>query len=913
MIHNIDVSAIHCSHSEAGLSRSNSDAAYKSRRRVRFPEDDKLISDYLEPFRLVPDNCSSEELQAAYLSSCFEHRITPINFLLEQIKGIDLSICNERYSRLSLRGIRLNRFHIETMEAIFQRAHFREIDFENTFLDEQSASALFDMLLHYESCTDLSISLNLNKTLPSQAWSRCVNFMRKSSALRRFTLSHTPLRLENFHGLSFYGLCLERLHFVDCNLTGQALYGLIQWLYVLLSSTSLYPPTRDRSGSLSGCGGPRFRGWRHRRQSGSSGLNSSTTNAPTNINTIASNFSNAKPSIWELKLGLMNNRLISPDVEAILPLIRHQLMIPKISKLENVEFEDHNNDGNNIDENIMSDKLTNNSYPMKSVLLKKSNSVSSTSCNFLPVGGIGYLSELNLSHNNIGDDGLGILCTGLLQSYRNRLRERFSSLNDGEILELTMSSNDSVPNFDLYCTSQSTPMKILNLQRLYLVDNNLGIEGMQALAVVLMQTPKSLISLVGGLTSLDLSTNPNIGDKGIEILCEGLIRNYSLRELYLRSVNMSFLGIFALSSFLSESKCLKYLDIRSNNLDLASIMALSRTLSINKTLTSLVSDARRWANSQVDLSDKDKDLVESLLECIDSSLKRNRLEDEIAGNNNDNNDTNNASTTHCDTTTPNDADSKENSFDTSNLSNNRQIMYCNDSYPINCNMLNDNEVSLVTTNYTSDDASVLSSRDSDNIINDNTSLKSGNLFSEKTVEQLDDGNEVVENRNCKIISSDRVHEVCTDCVLNNITPNEVDKFINDIDNNNRSEAGIKEKAKEEPTSLPQNPCNSLMFIRNSSSESCSTNLLQDEGISSNNSENNELLNYANKSVTLQSSEVVFDTSNLSNASLNQENNGNHIGNAIHSKNVIKPKSKPKSKRTSHRNKESASKIDANGV
>ncbi|VDP26128.1 unnamed protein product [Schistosoma mattheei] len=87
MTNNIDfVSAIHCGHSESKLTRSNSDAPFKSIRRVRFPEDDKLISDYLEPFRLIPDNCSSEELQAAYFSSCFEHRITPINFLLEQIK-----------------------------------------------------------------------------------------------------------------------------------------------------------------------------------------------------------------------------------------------------------------------------------------------------------------------------------------------------------------------------------------------------------------------------------------------------------------------------------------------------------------------------------------------------------------------------------------------------------------------------------------------------------------------------------------------------------------------------------------------------------------------------------------------------------------------------------------------------------
>ncbi|XP_018649247.1 putative leucine rich repeat-containing [Schistosoma mansoni] len=889
MTNNIDfVSAIHCGHSEAKLTRSNSDAPFKSIRRVRFPEDDKLISDYLEPFRLIPDNCSSEELQAAYFSSCFEHRITPINFLLEQIKGIDLSICNERYSRLSLRGIRLNRFHIESMEAIFQRAHFRVIDLENTFLDEQSASSLFDMLLHYESCTDLSISLNLNKTLPSQAWSRCVNFMRKSSALRRFTLSHTPLRLENFHGLNFYGLCLERLNFIDCNLTGQSLYGLMQWLYILLSSTSLYPPTRDRSYNSSR--GHKFRGWRHRRHTYTTSAlllssNTSTTNTTNNTNTTTNN--NTKHSIWELRLGLMNNKLTSSDVEAILPLIRHHLFIPNISGSETVKFEGHKNNNNSnsnndTNESSSSDALVNNSSHTKSTQLKKSNSLSSSLCDFLPVGGIGYLLELNLSHNNIGDDGLGILCTGLLQSYRNRLRERFSTLDDQEVLKLTAMSSppstekksDSNSN---PCCTPPIPMKICSLEHLYLVDNNLGIDGMQSLAIVLMQTPKSLISLVGGLIILDLSNNVNIGDKGVEVLCEGLIRNYSLKELYLRSINMSFSGIFALSSFLSESKCLKYLDIRNNNLDIASIMALSKTLFINRTLTSLVSDAHRWANSQPDLSDKDKDLIKSLIESIDSNLRRNRLETELVDNIN-----NNVSNNNCDTITPTGVVNEENSLGQSEFMNISSVMQCNDNSLTNCSIMN-GEMSLDITNGTSDTSVIRSYEcnnnndcDPDNN-NSNADLQLDSLLKTTTTQlDIDSNVEILGNFNCTTISTNPVHETSTAYLSDKESINKDDKFINKNENYAIMEKRSKEEEKttimvvEQQQPLLQHISGSFMSIGNLSS--CSSNLFENVNIPS--TKDDKSLNYDTKSNPIQSSVNVFDKSN----SLNTIEQNNHINN-----------------------------------
>ncbi|CAH8504829.1 unnamed protein product [Heterobilharzia americana] len=503
------------------------------------------------------------------------------------------------------------------------------------------------MLLHYESCTDLSISLSLDKSGPSQAWSRCVAFIRKSSALRHFTLSHTPLSIGNFLRLSFYGLCLERLCFVDCNLSGHAIFGLIQWLRILLSSTSLHPPVRDKSANSSGSN--KFRGWRSRTFSHSSGLRALHTNitVPDYTKTTTTLNDANKPSVWELKLGLMNNKLTATDAEAIVPIIRHQLLIPEIPKSKIIKSDSAYDDKHKNDS--LSDATMHNPCA-KFEQMKKSNSLSSTLCDVLPVGGIGYLSELDLSHNNLGDDGLGILCTGLLQCYRNRLRERPSAASNQEATDKTVScssSNDSVSESNVCCT-ETIPMKVCGLERLCLVNNNIGIQGMQSLALVLMQTPESLVSLVGGLVSLDLSYNSNIGDKGVEILSEGLIRNHSLRELYLRSVQMSFPGIFALSSFLSESKCLTHLDIRNNDLDLASLMALSKTLFINKTMISLFSDARRLVNCQSDMSD-DRELIDSLIRNIESNLRRNRSELEVDSVNRNNIHT---VDTNCDTTTP---------------------------------------------------------------------------------------------------------------------------------------------------------------------------------------------------------------------------------------------------------------------
>lgn len=575
---NSDVlSRIHCGYEQLKTFNSTKpDGELKPERRVRFP-DDEVISDYLEPFRPVPDNCTSEELITAYIDSCFHYKVQPVEFLLEQLKGIDLSICNERYSRLSLKGVRLSRLQVETLEEIFRRVHFRELDFENICLDDQSAVALFDMLLHYETCNKLNITLNLNRFHQSQAWARCVMFLRRSSELRSFTLSNTALTIDNFLGMSFFGLSLNSLSLRNCCLSGQALYGLVRWLRLLLSSASLDPPNREKVCDYER-GGKRS-GYVNSRNARRSRLVNTAEKSATGV---------MHPSIWNLKLDVSCNKLNVSDAETMLTLIRHQLLVPDLHSrgLEKVDGKE-----------------------------------------YLPVGGIGFLEHLDVSNNQIGDDGLRVISTGLLQSYRARLRLLHSfpgeEVDDDTSVSCSTGYIRQTPPFGN--SADKIMFRVRGLEHLSLANNGLTASGMQSITLVLMQTPSTLVPMVGGLVSLDLSHNPNIRDTGVEILCDGLMRNHSLKMLYLKAINMSFSGIFALSGFLSESKCLNYLDIRMNQLSLASLMALSKTLLINYSLTSLLSDARNLASSTDPLVASDAELTLVLLDEIDSCLRRNRI------------------------------------------------------------------------------------------------------------------------------------------------------------------------------------------------------------------------------------------------------------------------------------------------
>ncbi|KAM7540852.1 hypothetical protein Aperf_G00000039478 [Anoplocephala perfoliata] len=557
------------------LTKNSSTARPKrsSIRHVRFPEDDSIILGCLEPFHPTPDNCTSDELIAAYIASCKLYKAPPIDFLLEQLRGIDLSICNERYSRLCLRGIRMSRHQVETLEEVFRRVHFQEVDLEDTFLDEPSATALFDMMLYYETCVNLTISLNLERFNSSIAWPRCVTYLRKSGTLRQFKLSHTPLTANLFNGLSFSGLSLQSLTFRDCSLTGPALHYLLRLLRSLMNYTASSTTAVSSKGSSH------------------SGPNGNRYPRPSYRGPMA-------PVPWALILRLPENRINALDAETLLLLVRHQLVM-----LPGPPTPLTPTDGKADDESI---PLPTNK----------------------PAGGSGYLEELDLSHNSLRDDGVRILCAGLLQAYELQHRRLEVALK--AIAQVTNPDYDPASAANITIDIRNLPPKCAlprarGLQRLNLADNALGNNGGvggagRHLAAVLRCSTERLAPLLGGLTFLDLSDNPGLGDGGVVELCEGLIRNFTMKELHLRNVKMQFDGAFALSGYIGETRSLVNLDIRQNAVDLAAIMAIARTLKVNTSLHSLQLDSQSSGTQTAEVNE----MRQIFLKEISEYLRRNR-------------------------------------------------------------------------------------------------------------------------------------------------------------------------------------------------------------------------------------------------------------------------------------------------
>lgn len=140
-----------------------------------------------------------------------------------------------------------------------------------------------------------------------------------------------------------------------------------------------------------------------------------------------------------------------------------------------------------------------------------------------------------------------VLCAGLLQAYHLQHRRLEVALT-----AIAQATNPNADPATITVDTANLPPKCAlprakGLQRLNLADNGLGNNGGfggagKHLAAVLRCSTERLAPLLGGLTYLDLSDNPGLGDGGVVELCDGLIRNFTMKELLLRNVRMKFDG-----------------------------------------------------------------------------------------------------------------------------------------------------------------------------------------------------------------------------------------------------------------------------------------------------------------------------------------------------------------------------------
>ncbi|KAM9631703.1 protein phosphatase 1 regulatory subunit 37-like [Trichechus inunguis] len=128
------------------------------------------------PSAALAQNVTVDEVIGAYKQACQKLNCRQIPKLLRQLQ--EFTDLGHRVDCLDLKGEKLDYKTCEALEEVFKRLQFRVMDLEQTNLDEDGASALFDMIEYYDSATHLNISFN--KHIGTRGWQAAAHMMRKS-------------------------------------------------------------------------------------------------------------------------------------------------------------------------------------------------------------------------------------------------------------------------------------------------------------------------------------------------------------------------------------------------------------------------------------------------------------------------------------------------------------------------------------------------------------------------------------------------------------------------------------------------------------------------------------------------------------------------------------------------------------
>uniref|UniRef100_A0A8D1J640 Protein phosphatase 1 regulatory subunit 37 n=1 Tax=Sus scrofa TaxID=9823 RepID=A0A8D1J640_PIG len=210
-------------------------------KRVTFPSDEDIVSGAVEPkdpWRHA-QNVTVDEVIGAYKQACQKLNCRQIPKLLRQLQ--EFTDLGHRIDCLDLKGEKLDYKTCEALEEIFKRLQFKVVDLEQTNLDEDGASALFDMIEYYESATHLNISFN--KHIGTRGWQAAAHMMRKTSCLQYLDARNTPL-LD--HSAPFVARALRIrsslavLHLENASLSGRPLMLLATALKMNMTLRELY-------------------------------------------------------------------------------------------------------------------------------------------------------------------------------------------------------------------------------------------------------------------------------------------------------------------------------------------------------------------------------------------------------------------------------------------------------------------------------------------------------------------------------------------------------------------------------------------------------------------------------------------------------------------------------------------------
>ncbi|CAG9540172.1 unnamed protein product, partial [Cercopithifilaria johnstoni] len=164
---------------------------FSHRRNVHFP--DVIVTDFYDAPTNVFTNKNTSDTNAisiSYLNVCKRLRVDPIQAVQEQIACFH-QVMGVRQECLSLKGHRLSSTDMECLEEIFNKVQFDMLDFEYTFLDDDSAVCLGEMLEFYDSAVKLNLSFN--KQINLRGWQAICKAIRDAPSMQYLNLRYTSL------------------------------------------------------------------------------------------------------------------------------------------------------------------------------------------------------------------------------------------------------------------------------------------------------------------------------------------------------------------------------------------------------------------------------------------------------------------------------------------------------------------------------------------------------------------------------------------------------------------------------------------------------------------------------------------------------------------------------------------------
>ncbi|OQV23630.1 Protein phosphatase 1 regulatory subunit 37 [Hypsibius exemplaris] len=208
----------------SGRKRKNMRVSFRSE------EDKELVTDYVsppDPWRFA-DESSTQNVLKAYAQMCLTNNVQPLPKVLESIKRNPGN--RQRSGVFDLSGETIDLALVDTLEAIFMRMSFEELNLDGCLSDDELAVALMDMLEYYQMADKLVVSSN--RKLQFRGWLAIAKNL-KNCCLYYLDARGCPLQDQSASLISRALRCgtnLVTLHLENCSLSGRPAFLLISAL-----------------------------------------------------------------------------------------------------------------------------------------------------------------------------------------------------------------------------------------------------------------------------------------------------------------------------------------------------------------------------------------------------------------------------------------------------------------------------------------------------------------------------------------------------------------------------------------------------------------------------------------------------------------------------------------------------------